>query len=173
MNSAKILIEAYFEKLHQILSTNKSALQARVDKIIQLEVRSKGFDLSDREKLCSYQQTSYAFIEERIEMYNPIGIQRAYPPHQRKAAAEFEFEIDWYNSRAEFQQLLETASEITKPDMNDAEIKKAVSRLIQLFPAYPDGSIITGYKDRPDLLHLPDYAVSKAIEELLDTGRTE
>ena len=104
-------------------------------------------------------------IEERIETYNPIGIQYTYSREVRDEASKLELQLDWYDSRKEFQALTEAARRKTNFMTSDESLKEKARELIREVGAFPDKSIIAGYRSKPALKKLPDYVVALIIEE--------
>jgi len=75
MSETTLLLKAYYEALYELLESNKESLAARIEKLLREEVEHRGFEDFGREKYAAYRDACLAFIDERIEMYNPIGFQ--------------------------------------------------------------------------------------------------
>lgn len=124
----------------------------------------------DSHKVQAYREACLAFVDERIEMYNPIGIQYTFDRSTSRLAADLEFQINWYDSRREFEDLVATARALVadvRDEMADEVLCELADRLIGRAGAFPDGSIIAGYSAGPSLQKLPDYIVACAIEQVV------
>ena len=88
-------------------------------------------------------------------------------------AAELEFQLDWYDSRAEFEELVAAAQRLVRDVISDEGLDEAVSQLVRQVGAFPDRSIIAGYIARPTGQKLPDYIVASAIEQIVCRTETE
>ena len=165
MGHANILLRCYYETLYELLEQKKNILVNRIRDVLREEIKAGGFGIFDHEKFSAYWEACLAFIEERIETYNPIGIQNMYSRESREGAAKFEMQLDWYDSRNEYRELVEAAR--AKADMlvSDNDLQEKAIELIREVGAFPDKSIITGYRAKPALKKLPDYIVSLIIEE--------
>jgi len=166
-DSAKLLLQAYYETLYERLSNNKDALLDKIETLLKVEVADCELSDFNDEKFAAYREACEAFIDERIETYNPIGLQYTFDPARRRQAAKLEFQLDWFDSQAEFKQLLESAAAKTEPEMTDARLSDLADELIIQVGAFPDNSIIAEYQAKPTLNKLPDYIVAQAIEELV------
>jgi len=120
----------------------------------------------DAERLDAYRQASLAFVDERIETYNPIGIQYTFDRGTNRRAAELEFQLDWYDSREEFEELVAAARSLVSGASEDA-LPDLVAQLIGAVGAFPDRSIIRDYVKSPALQKLPDFVVACAIEQVI------
>ncbi len=167
MDEVALLLKAYWERLHELLLDNRDILKKRIADLLKAEVVHRGLAGFDERKFSAYREAAEAFLEERIEAYNPVGLQYLFDSDKRREAAELEFGLDWFNGRAEFDRLLASAARRAKPDMNDDLLQQAVLDLIREAGAYPDMSIIAGYEAKPGLNRLPDYIVAKATEEII------
>jgi hypothetical protein len=165
MSKANILLRCYYETLYELLEQKKNVLANRIRDVLRQEIKAGGFGQFDHEKFEAYWEACLAFIEERIEYYNPIGIQYMYSRENRDDAAKLEMQLDWYDSRKEYQELVEAAN--LKADMivSEDDLQEKAIELIQEVGAFPDNSIIAGYRSKPALKKLPDYVVSLIIEE--------
>jgi len=75
MNQTGLLLNAYYEALHELLDANKAILIEKIEHLLHDELKNLGFANFDREKYAAYCDACLAFVDERIETYNPIGIQ--------------------------------------------------------------------------------------------------
>ena len=166
-DSAKLLLQAYYETLYERLSNNKDALLNKIETLLNAEIAKREFSDFTDEKFPAYREACEAFVDERIETYNPIGLQYTFDPARRRQAAKLEFQLDWFNSQEEFKQLLESATTKAEPEMTDTRLSDLADELIMQVGAFPDNSIIAGYQAKPTLNKLPDYIVAQAIEELV------
>ncbi|MDD5064883.1 MAG: hypothetical protein PHQ35_09045 [Phycisphaerae bacterium] len=167
MNETNILLKAYYEALYERLEANKKVLAARIEKLLKEEITKQGFGNFDEEKYAAYMDACLAFVDERLETYNPIGIQYTFDRIRAQEAAELEMQLNWYDSRAEFEVLVEAARAKAEVEMTEERIWELTDELIKEVGAFPDGSIISAYEDKPALGKLPDYIVARAIEETI------
>ena len=82
-------------------------------------------------------------------------------------AAELEFELNWYNSRPEFADLVATARSLAGESVSDDMLETLAGELIGRAGAFPDRSIIQAYAAEPAMQKLPDYVVACVIEEIV------
>jgi hypothetical protein len=167
MNPAQLLLKAYYERLHERLKARRERLITRIDELLPAEVTKRGFGDMDAERLAAYREACIAFIDERLETYNPIGIQYTFGPAPSHLAAELEFQLNWYNSRPEFADLVAAARTLAGADPPDEMLPDLADELIARAGAFPDRSILTTYAEGPTLQKLPDYLVACAIEEIV------
>ena len=165
MNETSILLKAYYEALYDRLEASKELLVGRIDALLTEEVDLRGFEDFDREKFAAYRDACLAFVDERLELYNPIGIQYVYDQSRARDAFELELQLNWYDSRAEFEALVEAARDKTEPDVTPDRLRLLAEELIGAVGAFPDRSIISAYEVKPGLNKLPDYIVARIIEE--------
>jgi hypothetical protein len=166
MNEAKLLLNTYYESLHNRLVADRQLLAEKIETLLQAEFANSDFGNINQEKFDAYKDACLAFVDERIEMYNPIGIQYTYNSDRRKQAFELELQLDFYDSRAEFEALVEAAQNKLQAQKNDQQLQELADELINDLGAFPDKSIISAYMASPALGKLPDYIVARAIEEL-------
>jgi hypothetical protein len=172
MSNAKLLLNAYHELLYDHLLEHKHRCRDRLRALIVEQIDCRQFDLNDEEKISAYVEAALAFVEERLESYNPVGIQWTFPPTSKEEAFALEAALDWYDSRAEFAALQQGArdllGELSKKDsLSPTTLRRLAGQLIRDRGAYPDRSIIAAYQADPTPNKLPDYVVSCLIEELL------
>ncbi|MHC4721611.1 MAG: hypothetical protein ACYS6I_02760 [Planctomycetota bacterium] len=151
MNETNVLLHAYYEALHEALQTNRGTLIAKVEKLLAAEIEKRGFGSFNEEKFAAYRDACVAFIDERIETYNPIGVQYTFDRPTAHQARELELQLNWYDSRAEFE--------------TDERLRELAVEVISQVGAYPDNTIISAFEAEPALSKLPDYVVARAIEE--------
>jgi hypothetical protein len=167
MTSASVLLQAYYERLHELMAARRAELLSRVDELLDAEVARRGFGEMSGDKLAAYRETCVAFIDERQEAYNPIGIQYTFDRSTSRGAAELEFQLNWYNSRGEFADLVAAARSLAAEAVSDEALPDHVEELIRRAGAFPDRSILTAYQVEPTLQKLPDYIVACVIEEIV------
>jgi hypothetical protein len=167
MTSASFLLKAYYERLHERMAADRARLLSRADELLAAEVAGQGFAGMDEDRLAAYREACVAFIDERLETYNPIGIQYTFGSAPSRRAAELEFQLNWYDSRPEFADLVATARSMTAEGASDEQLSGLADELIRRAGAFPDRSIIAGYVLEPTLQKLPDYIVALAIEEMV------
>lgn len=169
-HSARLLLKAYYERLYERMAADRDRLCEQIDALLLAQIDRQGFGPMDVHKVQAYREACQAFIDERMEMYNPIGIQYTFDRSTSRMAADLEFQINWYDSRREFEDLVATARALVaevRDEMPDEVLHELADRLITRAGAFPDGSIIAGYGARPSLQKLPDYIVASAIEQVV------
>ena len=166
MNETRVLLQAYYEVLYGWLEARKPLLTVKVDELLAAEVDAQGYEGFDGEKYAAYKDACLAFVDERIEAYNPVGLQYLFDREVAKDAFDLELQLDWYDSRAEFEVLVKTARS-RAACVNEESLELLVAELIVQAGAFPDKSIIAGYEAEPGLRKLPDYIVARTIEEII------
>jgi hypothetical protein len=169
MTPASLLLKVYYERLHERMESRRSRLLRRIDGLLAEEIELRGFGDIDAEKLAAYREACEAFVDERLETYNPVGIQYTFGNGPSHLATELEFQLNWFDSRAEFDELVATARSLTCDRMSDDTMGGLADELIRRYGAFPDRSIIAGYRAEPALQKLPDYIVARGIEEIVCT----
>ncbi len=171
MSPGQLLLKAYYERLYERLETSRAAVAARIDELLPAEIAKQGFTDINADKRDAYREACAAFIDERLESYNPIGIQYTFDRAGAREVAELAFQLNWYNSRPEFKALVETVRTLAGTGVTDEALPELADELIRQVGAFPDRSIITTYTQDPARQKLPDYLVACAIEEVI-CGRT-
>ncbi len=159
-------MQAYYETLYERLEAQKPLMAARIDELLSEEVGAQGYEGFDAQKYAAYRDACLAFVDERIEAYNPTGLQYIFDRDVAKDAFDLELQLDWFDSRAEFEVLVKTARS-KAADVNEESLELLVAELIGQVGAFPDKSIIAGYEAKPELRKLPDYIVAQTIEEII------
>ncbi len=167
MDEAKLLLNAYYEALYEKLVSDKKSLQTIIRQSLTDEIKKQGFENFNDDKFAAYLDACLAFVEERLETYNPIGIQYTFDRIRAKEAIELELQLDFYDSRAEFESLMEAIYNKAASELSEERMRELTEELIKEFGAYPDKSIISEYQSNPALGKLPDYIVACAIEKLI------
>ena len=167
MSDTSVLLKAYYEALYERLEAQKEVLAAKIDEFLTEEVEKQGFEDFDEEKYKAYRDACLAFIDERIEAYNPIGIQYIYNRSSAKEVIELELQLNWYDSRNEFQLLVETARSKAIEELTEERLRPVAEEIIAEVGVFPDRSIISAYEEKPGLNKLPDYIVARTIEEVI------
>ncbi|MFC1738936.1 hypothetical protein ACFL1G_07815 [Planctomycetota bacterium] len=167
MNETSLLLKAYYEALYDQLEAKKELLATKIEKLLRQEFEKLRLDDLNTEKHNAYKDACLAFLDERIETYNPIGIQYTFDRIRAKQAVELELQLDWYNSRAEFEELVDTVRNKAEANMTDERLHELTHKLIKQMGAFPDKTIISAYTAEPALGKLPDYIVARAIEETI------
>ena len=167
MNETNLLLKAYYEALYERLQANKKLLAKRIKKLLADEIAVRGFENFDEDKYAAYKDACLAFVDERIETYNPFGIQYTFDRTRVKDAFELELQLDWYDSRAEFEALVESARGKAEAGATEEGLRPLAEELIKELGAFPDKSIISSYEAEPGLRKLPDYVVARTIEEIV------
>ncbi len=167
MSPAGLLLKAYYERLHERMRASRERLLLRIDELLPAEVARRDFRDMDSCRMEAYREACIAFIDERLETYNPIGIQYTFDGASSRTATELEFELNWYNSRPEFADLITAARSRAGSGVPDEALPDLADELIRGNGAYPDRSIIETYTAEPALQKLPDYLVACVIEEVI------
>jgi hypothetical protein len=167
MSGTKLLLNAYYEVLHERLEEKKELLLTRIKKLLPREIAERRFENITEDKYAAYYEACAAFVDERIETYNPIGIQYTFEHSRRQEAFELELQLDWYDSGAEFEALVEAARAKAEAEMTEERLGELADELVGEVGAFPDRSIISAYEAGPGLGKLPDYVVAQAIEEII------
>ena len=168
MTDTSILLHAYFERLYERLSANRASLIDYIEQHVATELSTRNFAGYTHEKYDVYEEACLAFMEERLEAYNPIGIQYTFSLTHSKTAAQLELQLDWFDSRAEFAALRSAARAKAEQDMTDAKLQELAQELIRDMGAFPNQSIIQAYEAAPALNRVPDYVVARAIAAVLN-----
>ena len=166
VNGTRVLLNAYYEALHEMLAANKEVLAARIEQLLAEEIEGQSFAEFDDSKLAAYKEACLAFVDERIEMYNPIGIQYTFDENRRREASSLELQLDWYDSSAEFAALRKAARSKAEA-LEEQTVSERAKELVREAGAFPDRSIVSAYQGQPALGKLPDYIVARAIESII------
>ena len=167
MNEAKLLLNAYYEVLYEQLEAKKALVTTRVEKLLRAEVAKRWPEDFDDEKYTAYRDACLAFVDERMETYNPIGLQYTFERIRAREAIELELQLNWYDSGAEFEALVQAVHNKAEAGVADDRIRQLADELVKEIGAFPDKSIMTAYEAKPALGKLPDYVVARAIEEII------
>ena len=167
MGEVKALLMSYYERLYEKLEGCRDILTEKVKRILPEEIAIGGYKDFYEEKYAAYEEACLAFIDERIEAYNPTGVQYTFDNIRCKMVDELELKLNWYDSEAEFACLLAAVHKKADLAEDDTRIRELADEIISEQGAFPDMSIIACYKREPGLSKLPDYVASRAIEELL------
>jgi hypothetical protein len=165
MNEANLLLKAYYEALYEQLEANREFLATRIEKLLREEIVNRGFEDFDEEKYNAYRDACLAFVDERMETYNPVGIQYTFDRIRAQEAVELELQLNWYDSQVEFEALIEAVRAKAEAGTTEERMRELADELIKEVGAFPDGSIISAYEAEPALGKLPDYVVARVIEE--------
>ncbi|MBL7152301.1 MAG: hypothetical protein ISS79_01180 [Phycisphaerae bacterium] len=166
MSQAGLLLKAYYEAVYELLEAEKDSLAARIGELLTEEVERRGFEAFDEEKYSAYRDACTAFVDERIETFNPIGYQYTFDRARTQDAFELELQLNWYDARAEFEALAEAAADKAQSVLTDENLRPLAAELMVELGVFPNNSIIAAYKAAPTLQKLPDYIVARAIEEI-------
>ena len=164
MNKSKLLLNAYFEALHDLLFRQKEVIKDEIDELLRTEL-AKLVSVTD-EKIAAYLDAALAFLDERIEMYNPVGLQYLYDNQTSEFARQIELQLDWYDSSGEFRSILDAIDSLTKAGFEPEQLPQLAQQLVKKFGAFPDRSIIENYLNKPSTRKLPDYILARAIEKI-------
>ena len=166
MTETTLILRAYYEAVYEMLESARDSLAERAGHLLKDEVGARGFEGFDGEKYQAYHDACVAFIDERIETFNPIGYQYTFDRSRATEAFELELQLNWYDARAEFEALAEAAAEKARSIMTDDDLRPVAAELIRQLGVFPNKSIIAAYHAKPALQKLPDYIAALAIEEI-------
>jgi|SRR3972149_2622575 len=169
MSDVDLLLRAYYEGLYERLEAKMAILEKRIEELLTEEISKRRIEGFDGDKYTAYRDACLAFVAERMESYNPIGIQYLYDRARAWDAFELELQLNWYDSRAEFEDLVEIAHAKVEAEMTEQRVRLLAEEMIKEAGAFPDRSIISAYQAKPALLNMPDYIVACAIEEIIRT----
>jgi len=164
MSETTLLLNAYYERLYNRLEADRDLLTQEIENRLHTEAAERDFGFLGTEKYLAYRDACIAFLEERIEAYNPVGLQYTFDNSARKRAATLELQLDWYDSTEEFQTLLKTAQSKSQAVISEQMLDELADEIIAELGAFPDNSIISAYRAKPAISKLPDYIVACAIE---------
>ena len=168
MNETKVLLNAYYEALYELLNAKKSLCRSLIERLLSEEIEKQDFTVANQERFNAYLDAADAFVVERIETYNPVGVQYTFDPISPRETWEIETQLNWYDSRPEFEELAQAARHIVNHHRLTPETQtQSAHNLIELMGAFPNKSIIAGYLAAPALQKLPDYLVACAIEVII------
>ena len=167
MSETSVLLKAYYEALYEKLEAQKEVILSKVDSFLAEEITKRGFEGFNEEKYMAYRDACLAFIDERIEAYNPIGIQYTFDRCSAKEVIELELQLNWYDSRNEFQTLVEIAHGKAEEDLTEKQLRSLAEEIINEAGVFPNRSIISAYEAKPGLNKLPDYIVARTIEQVI------
>ena len=168
MSETSLVLKAYYEAVYELLDAAKDRLTAKIGDLLADEAEVRGFENFDDDKYQAYRDACIAFIDERIETFNPIGYQYTFDRVGVRQAFELELQLNWYDARAEFEALAEAAAEKARTAPTYENLRSLAVELIQEMGVFPNNSIIAAYQAAPALRKLPDYIVARAIEEIAD-----
>lgn len=160
-----VILKAYYELLYERLLAGKDALAVRMKELLSQETARLWKADPGPDKIGAYYDACLAFLEERLEMYNPFGLQYTFERVRAKEAVELEYQLNWYDSRSEFRALREAIKAKAAKEQNGPDAAELAGELIAEVGAFPDKSIIFGYEAAPAPAKLPDYVLARAIEE--------
>ncbi len=132
-----MLVKAYYETLYEMLEANRQLLIKTVEDVLAEELIAGGYEPFDKEKFSAYLEASVAFVDERIELYNPFGMQYLYDRSRADVAFEMEMKLNWYDSSDEFDELLEAARLMLKDMPDQQNLQQAAGELIKEQGAFP------------------------------------
>jgi len=168
MTEVGLLLRAYGEYSYDLLESNREGLIMRAGELLSVEVERREFGDFDSEKYEAYRDACVAFIDERIEAYNPIGVQFTFDRAEAKEAAMLEMQLNWFDSRGEFEELILAANDLVEMGITDETMEVLAMELAAECGVFPDKSIISTYEREPALNRLPDYVVARSIEDLVE-----
>jgi len=91
MNETKVLLQAYYETLYDRLEARKPLISTTIGEILAEEVARRRPEGFDAEKYAAYREACLAFLDERMEAYNPTGLQYLFDREVAKGAFEHDF----------------------------------------------------------------------------------
>ena len=169
MDSTKIILNAYYERLYNLLLENKGQVIRSINDLLPRALA--GFGSFDEDKKEAYLEAALSFLDERLEMYNPLGIQYTFDNVNREFARQLELQLNFFDSTEEFLSITEKIEEFTKEGFDEEKMGCYANELVGLFSAFPDRSIIEAYKSKPALNKIPDYVLAESIEDVISRRR--
>ena len=166
MTETTLILRAYYEAVYEMLESARDSLAERAGHLLKDEVGARGFEGFDGEKYDAYRDACVAFIDERIETFNPIGYQYTFDRSRAAEAFELELQLNWYDARPEFEALAQAAADKADGIATDDDLGPVAAEMIRQLGVFPNQSIIAAYHAKPALQKLPDYIVARAIEEI-------
>ena len=94
MSETQLLLNAYYEALYERLEAKKDLVVTRIEKMLRQEIQKREFGKFGKEKYAAYREASLAFVEERLETYNPIGIQYTFDRIRAREAFEYTVRVE-------------------------------------------------------------------------------
>ncbi len=167
MDPSNTLLNAYYEALYELLEAKRAILLTRIIQLLEEEISRLRIQPLAEEPYAAYRETCLAFLDERIETYNPFGIQYTFDNLRAPEALQLEMQLDWYDKTAEFDALMEVIRGKVKEGMAEEKTGQSAREVIREVGAFPDASIISAYEAEPALHKMPDYVVARAIEEMI------
>ncbi|MBN1766027.1 MAG: hypothetical protein JW860_12265 [Sedimentisphaerales bacterium] len=165
MKLSTVLLNAYYEALYDRLHPLKEQAVERMDRLLSAEIDKRYPRMLNEDGYAAYLEACAAFWDERLETYNPTGIQYLFDTVRSAISYELETQLSWYDSRRELDALMALVCLKAEPDMTAEQMSRRADEIIRLAGAFPDQSIIQTYLEKPDLEKVPDYIVATAIEE--------
>jgi len=168
MNPVRLIMRTYYERLHERMAAQREELVAGIDALLLAEIARQQLGPLRADQVEAYREACLAFVDERLETYNPIGIQYTFDRAAHSQAAALEFQLDWYDRRREFETLVTAAQTLAgAEEAPDERLAELADELIRQVGAFPDASIIAGYLEQPALQRLPDFLVAMVIEQVV------
>lgn len=165
MEQERLILNAYYESLHDILLERRGRVIDAIKKILPAELAKFGPYTS--EDFDAYFEAALAFLDERLEMYNPFGFQYTFGNLYSELALKLELQLSWFDSSKEFEILQSAVDDIIKLGFDEKNLNDYARSLISRLGAFPDKSIIDTYRLKPAVNHLPDFLLASAIEQTL------
>ena len=129
MNETQVLLNTYYEVLYERLEAHSSKSPTRIEQLLKEEIERQEFGVTDQEKFQAYQEAAQAFVAERIETYNPVGVQYTFKQGSPEEVWEFEAQLNWYDSRGEFEALVRAARRKTQQDLSHQKLRQLAEEL--------------------------------------------
>jgi hypothetical protein len=167
MTQVRLLMQAYYEALYERLESRRDLLMRQIDPMLDRELARLGLQEVDPSRVSAYREACQAFIVERIELYNSVGLQYLFDRGDSGDAFTLQMNLDWYDSKAEFADLVRFARQKIDDGLAEIDIPDVVRDMIRQLGAYPDRSIIRDYEAEPTTQKLPDYVVARLVEQTI------
>jgi hypothetical protein len=165
MEPERLIFNTYYESLYNILLDRRDSIIGTIKKILPAELSKFGNFTS--EDFDAYFEAALAFLEERIEMYNPLGLQYTFGRPVSDFARTLELQLSWFDSSQEFETLKKAVREIVQLGFDEQKLNDYADYLISKFGAFPDKSIVEAYNHQSAESRIPDFILALAIEQAI------
>jgi len=165
MESKRLIFNAYYEFLYNTLLERRERISDTIKNLLPAELSHFGPYSSDN--FDAYFDACLAFLDERLEMYNPFGVQYTFDNLHSAFAKKLELQLSWFDSSREFEDLEGAVDEILALGFDENKLDDYVGRLVLRFGAYPDRSIIDSFRLNPAARKLPDFLLAQSIEQVI------
>jgi hypothetical protein len=165
MELKRLIFNAYYESLYDFLIESREKITESIKRALPAELSRFG-DYNE-EDFDAYLEAAVAFLDERLEMYNPFGFQYTFDNLNSEFAKKLELQLTWFDSSQEFESLKKAVDGIIEFGFDESKLNDYAGSLISRFGAFPDKSIIEAYNQKPAAPRLPDFILAQSIEQII------